>query len=215
MDKTKISMKTIVRYIRDLSIVIAGIAVTLYASDRVTGRSEKRDLKLYLHAIKMEMEENIKVMDEAMTYIQPSIKYSEYLQTHDKESLNEDTIRSYVKVFYNSKTFTFKTNAFEMFKSSGSMRLVNDKELLLSMWDVYIELVDLKQFFDWYDKTKTDDMMKEVSNIVVNNGTLELKTLNAPMYNFYILGLPQNVPTACEKVLTLSKDFVERLDRIK
>jgi hypothetical protein len=95
------------------------------------------------------------------------------------------------------------------------MRLVDDKELLLSMWDVYVELIDLKQFFDWYDKTKTDDMMKESSMIVIKNGILELQKSYVPMYNFYVLGIPQNVPRAFEKVLTKSKDFVEKLERIK
>jgi hypothetical protein len=208
-------MKTIVRYIRDLSIVVAGIAVTLYASDRVTGRSEKRDMKLYLNAIKMEMEENIKVIDEATEYSLPSIKYSEYLMTHDKESLNEDTIRSYAAAIFSSKTFTFKTNAFEMFKSSGSMRLMNDKELLLSIWDVYVELADLKQFFDWYDQRKTDDMLKEASMIVVKNGKPELKTSDAPMYNFYIMGIPMNVPIECKRAMTKSTDLVEKLEKVK
>jgi hypothetical protein len=45
--KTKISMKAILRYIRDFSIVVGGVAVTLYVTDRATYRSEKRDIKLY------------------------------------------------------------------------------------------------------------------------------------------------------------------------
>jgi DNA gyrase/topoisomerase IV subunit B len=212
MNKEKFSMKIIVRYIRDLSIVVAGIAVTLYASYQVTGKSEKRDMKLYLNSIIMEMEENIKVLDEAMEYIQPSLRYSEYLQTHDKESLNEDTIISYATAFFTSQSFTFKTNAFEMFKGSGSMRLMNDKELLLSIWDVYVELADLKQFFDWYHKIKTDDLIKEAASmIVVENKTLILKKSTVPLYNFYLIGLPQNVPTECERVLIKSKDLVGRL----
>ena len=93
-------MSTFVRYVRDLSIVVAGIAVTLYASDRVSGRSEKRDLKLYLNAIKLEIEENIKTLDEAIEGLQPSIRYSDYLKSHDKESLDKDTIISYQSAYY-------------------------------------------------------------------------------------------------------------------
>ena len=210
-DKSKISIKTIVRYIRDLSIVVAGIAVTLYASYQVTGKSEKRDLKLYLNAIKIEMEENIRVIDEAMAFAQPSIRYSEYLMAHDYELLDKDTIGSYVSTFFSSRTFTFKTNAFEMFKSSGCMRLMDDKELLLLMWDMYVELAELKHFFDWYDKTKTDDMLKEGSTLIVKDGMLKLDTSNIPMYNFYIMGIPHNVPTECEKALTKAKALVEKL----
>jgi hypothetical protein len=192
--------------------VVAGIAVTLYASGWVTKSSEKNDMKLYLNSIKIEMEENIKIINEAMEYIQPCLRYSEYLQTHDKTSLSSDTIMKYVSSFYYSRTFSFKTNAFEMFKSSGNMRLMNDRELLLAIWDVYVELADLKDFFDWYDKTKTDDMIKEVSEvIVVKNGALNIKKSIVPMYNFYLIGIPGNVPTECQKVLVKANELVARL----
>ncbi|MDR2972507.1 MAG: hypothetical protein LBU83_11365 [Bacteroidales bacterium] len=212
MNKYNIPFDKLVRYIRDLSIVIAGIAVTLYASGWVTKNSEKNDLKLFLNSIKIEMEENIKVIDEAMEFIQPCLKYSEYLQTNDKKSLSADTIMKYLPNIYYSRSFSFKTNAFEMFKSSGSMRLMNNKELLLSIWDVYTELADLKDFFDWYDKTKTDDMIKEVSSvIVVKNKELDFNKSIIPMYNFYLIGLPENVPKECGKVMTKAKELVERL----
>jgi hypothetical protein len=158
------------------------------------------------------MEENIKVIDEAMEFIQPCLKYSEYLQTNDKKTLNPDTIMKYASNIYYSRSFSFKTNAFEMFKSSGIMRLMTDKELLLSIWDAYVELADLKDFFDWYDKTKTDDMIKEVSDvIIVKNGSLDVNKTIIPMYNFYLIGIPGNVPRECEKVLTKAKELVERL----
>jgi hypothetical protein len=212
MNKQKIPIEKLIKYIRDLSIVVAGIAVTLYASGWVTKSSEKNDLKLYLNSIKIEMEENIKVIDEAMEFIQPSLRYSEYLQTNDKTSLNADTIMKYVSSIYYSRTFSFKTNAFEMFKSSGSMRLMTDKELLLSIWDVYVELADLKDFFDWYDKTKTDDMIKEVASvIIVKNGELNVNRSIVPMYNFYLIGLPENVPRECGKVLIKARELIEKL----
>jgi hypothetical protein len=134
--KQKLSMKTIVRYIRDFSIVVAGIAVTLYVNDKVTNQGEKRDIKLYMNAIKMELEENIKTFDEAIENLQPSLRYSEYLLAHPKDSLNKDSVKN--KFFnddnngiFETYTYTFKTNAFEMFKSSSAMRLVDDKDLLL------------------------------------------------------------------------------------
>jgi hypothetical protein len=79
-----------------------------------------------------------------------------------------------------------------------------------------VELADLKQFFDWYHKTKTDDIMKDAASmIVVKNETLTMKSSSVPMYNFYVMGLPQNVPVACEQTLTKSKDLVQRLERVK
>jgi len=211
-DEYKMSMKTIIRYIRDFSIVVAGIAVTLYVNYRITNQGEKRDINLYLNAIKLEMEENIKTLDKAIEYIKPSIRYSQYLQTHNKESLDKDTINSYVPVFYSSQSFTFKTNAFEMFKSSGVMRLMNDKELLLTIWDVYAQLTDLKELLDWSDQIKTNDLIKEASeSIVVKDGKPKLSTENAPMYSFYVIGIPENMLNGCNEVMPKLKELAERL----
>jgi hypothetical protein len=211
-DNEKISIKTIVKYLRDFSIVVAGIAVTLYVNDRITNQGEKRDMVLYLNAIKMEMEENIKIIDEAIEFVQPSVRYSNYLQTHNVESLNKDTIKSYLPVYYSSRSFTFKTNAFEMFKSSGVMRLMEEKELLINIWDIYAELTDLKELIDWCDQIKTTDLIKEASSaIVVEGGKPLLHTENAPMYSYYVVGIPQNMKNGCEEVLPKLKALVEKL----
>ena len=207
--KVKVSLKTVVRYVRDLSIVVAGIAVTLYASDRVSGRSEKRDLTLYLHAIQLEVEENIKTLEEAIERLQPSIRYSEYLTSHDKESLERDTLSSYVECCYSFSSPTFKTNAFEMFKNSGIMRLVNDKELLLLLWDVYDELNSVKETFDVIFPIKWEDIKREVTMILEG----QQSKLVAPMYHFYYMGLPLDLMRPCENALQKSKEMLEMLEK--
>ena len=204
------SVSTIVRYVRDLSIVVAGIAVTLYASDRVSGRSEKRDLKLYLYAIKLEIEENIKTLDEAMEGLQPSIRYSNYLGSHDKESLDRDTIESYQNSIYSFSSYTFKTNAFEMFKSSGIMRLVDDKELLLSLWEVYDELNSVQETFETFFPIKWEDIKQEIALLLDGQ---KLKTV--PMYNFYMMGMPLQMMRPCERALKKSKEMVLVLETVR
>ena len=200
--KVKIPMQTIVRYIRDLSIVIAGIAVTLYASDRVTGKSEKRDLVLYMNAVRIEVEENIKTLERQIENLQPSIRYSEYLNSHDRKSLEKDTLDSYQAAFYSFTGPTFKTNAFEMLKSSGMMRLVTNKELLLLLWDVYDELVAVKETFDIMFPIKWEDIKKETSLL------LEGKDVEVPMYNFFRMSLPDDMLRPCETALEKLKEAV-------
>ena len=212
MNKTNNSLNRLGKYFREVSVVVIGVAITLSASYLISLRNEKRDMALYMSAIKMEMEDNIKTFDEAIEYYQPSIRYTEYLLTHDKNSLNKDTINNYISVFYSSKSFSFKTNAFEMFKSSGIMRLINDKQLLLSIWDVYADIVLLRESLDWGDKLKRDYMIKEVSMAIVNNGTLELKTKGeAPMYSFYIMNISNSLLKACEEALESSKELLEKM----
>ena len=193
--KVKIPMQTIVRYIRDLSIVVAGIAVTLYASDRVTGKSEKKDLSLYMNAVKLELEENIKTLEEQIEDLQPSIRYANYLKSHDRKSFEKDTLDSYLGACYSFRSPTFKTNAFEMLKSSGIMRLVTNKDLLLHLWDVYDELSSVKETFDIMFPIKWEDIKRETS-LLLEGGKVEV-----PMYNFFMMGLPYDMLRPCETTL--------------
>jgi hypothetical protein len=149
--KTKLSMQKIGKYLRDLSIVVAGIAVTLFVNDRIMKRNEKKDLKLYLTAIKLELEKNIKYLDDLIKDNQISVDYADYLKSHDKKTIKRDTLDVFRVQggFYSIRSFPFGMNAFEMFKSSGMMRLVNDKELLLSIWGAYGTINSIKELLDY------------------------------------------------------------------
>jgi len=206
--KVKVSIKTVVRYVRDLSIVVAGIAVTLYASDRVSGRSEKRDLELYLHAIQLEVEENIKSLEEAIEGLRPSIRYTDYIKSHDKKSFEKDTLDSYVEACYSWSSPSFQTNAFEMLKGSGNMRLINDKELLLLLWEVYGDYRDTKETFDVIFPIKWGDMQREVSLYLDGK-----KVTEAPMYRYYFMGLSEALMLPCENALQKSKEMLEMLEK--
>jgi hypothetical protein len=207
-DKSKFSLKTAVRYFRDFSIVVAGIAVTLYVNYQVTNQGEKRDIKLYLNAIKLEIEENIKILDVAIEGLQPSLKYSDYLKSHDKKSLDKDTLISYQAAFYTISAYSFKTNAFEMFKNSGVMRLVDNKELLLSLWDVYDELTSVKETTEVFFPIKLEDIKKEISLLLDGQ---EIK--GAPMYNYHVTGMPYQVLRPCESALKKAKELLLTLEK--
>ena len=135
MNKSKESMNKIVKFLREIAVIVIGVAITLFASYLITKSGEKRDMHLYLNAIKMELEENIKILEEKAVLFEHSVKYADYLRSNKKELLNADSISNYVNVYYQTPTNTFRNNAFEMFKTSGSMRLLKDKGLLLGMWD--------------------------------------------------------------------------------
>jgi len=141
---------------------VLGVAITLSASYWLTKRSEKNDTTLFLNSIKLEIEENIRMLDHLnRVLLQPAKKYSDYLMSNDKNSLNLDSLKYYMQwTVYDGSSLTFKTNAFDMFKTSGNMRLVENKELLLSIWDLYALLVETKGFFDKSSEMKTEEIRK-------------------------------------------------------
>ena len=185
MIKSKISINKIGKYLRETSIVVIGVAITLSISYWIGIKNEKRDMELHLRAIKMELAENASDIGSLIKSLQPECGYAAYLQSHDKKSLDKDTLNSYFLLCYSSPgSFTFKTNAFEMFKSSGTMRLMNDKELLKEIWNVYDGLTILKEIIDEHNKLKWNFMEKEISLVDRDmEGNIERNII--PMYDFY------------------------------
>ena len=187
------SKNQIVQFLRETAVVVIGVAITLSASYFITKSSEKRDMHLYLNAIKMELEENLKVLDQNAVIYQHHVRYAHYLQSNDKEALTPDSISQYSNVYYSYTPYTFNNNAFEMFKISGNMRLLNDKELLLSIWEIYSGLTEIKKFLDLYMDMRLEDMKKE------KDWSVTEKLKNIPMYNFYMTEAPYNMQYACEE----------------
>ena len=205
----KLSINNLRKLFREVFVVVIGVAITLFASYWLGIRNEERDMALYLNAIKMELEENIKILEAAIENLEPSLRYTDYLQSNDKELLNKDSLMSYQYTYYSFTGYSFKTNAFEMFKSSGIMRLVDDKELLLSLWDVYDEFTSVKETFDWFLPIKWEEIKKETALL------LEGKEVKFPMYNFYYLDMPYQMMLPCGSALKKSKDVVSKLKEMK
>ena len=213
---SKKSIKKFGNFFREVAVVVLGVAITLSASVWISNRNEKRDMALYLNAIKMELEENISIINESIEYLQPDAKYSAYLRTHDKKSLNADSIEYYASTCcYIINSFKFKTNAFEAFKISGIIRLLDDKELLLTIWDVYTGLDSQNESLKWYSDIKWGYMEKEI--IFVEKGALssEKLTNGIPMYHFYITGLSRDVLKDCKNILNDTKKTVSELEKRK
>jgi len=210
-------MNNIGKYLRELSIVVLGVAITLFVSYWLTNRNEKRDVALYLNAIKMEMEGNIKILDKAKKYFQADAKYGEYISSHN--TLNEDTLEYYFESCgYQLQRNHLNTDAFEMLKSSGAMRLM-DKDLLLSIWNAYTVFGNLNDFFDRYYDRKSEHIEKEV--ILARNGDIgsirfkrDLKYVkDAPMYNFYAVNYADAILKDWEGWLKLIKEVLSKLEK--
>jgi len=216
MNKLKISMSKFGKFDREVSVVVIGVAITLTATLWINKKNEKRDMALYLNAMKIELDENITTIEGSIEYLRPAVEYEKYLKRLDIKSLDEDTLVYYASsCCYVINKFTFKTNAFEMFKNSGVMRLMDDKELFLSIWAVYTSIVSLNETLQWYFDTKWRYVEKDFLFII--GGMLDFSKLTneAPMYNFYNPGLSSSILNGCENALMSTKEAIAKLEKRK
>ena len=114
----------------------------------------------------------------------PEYKYAEYLKSHKKDKLDFNLIKDFAQNGYTNVDFIFfKTGAFEMFKSSGAMRLLQNKELMQKIWDTYFWLHRQEVAFEKLTQIKIDEVLKYVDE----KKKFPDKQI-IPLYDFYVLG---------------------------
>ena len=217
MRNFKETIRPIVQYFRELSVIVAGIAITVSIGLWVNNHNTRKDQKQYLDAIKVELEYNIREFDMYERWLQKSVMYAEYITSNDKKSLNSDTLEYYTYTnndgcgigFSESVAARFPTNAFEMFKISGAMRQINDKELLQSIWNTYAQIEAAKSNIDRLFQIKSEEAMKMVQLLT------EDKTIDVPMQSFHSCGLPYEMVRHCRQTSEDIKRTLSKLEESK
>jgi hypothetical protein len=209
--KSRLAGRKIVKYLRELSVVVIGIAITLSVNNLLTTRSEKKDIRLYLNAVKLELEANLSDMDWLTEVVEKEVGYSRYLLSHDKKALDHDTIQYYASNYYNLSSVLTLSNAFEMFKASGSMRFVKDKEVLLSIWTAYVWIEEVKMnLMNVFHKEKHEEIKKE--KMLEQAG----KPIAVPMYDFYTLRMEYTLGLLheCKNIKSVLKEALAKIETV-
>ncbi|MEA4916621.1 MAG: hypothetical protein VB073_03700 [Proteiniphilum sp.] len=121
--------------------------------------------------------------------------------------MNSYTIQEYQYAITQIRDTKLKYNAFEMFKSSGSMRLISDKDLQLSIWDVYDQIEGFQDEFRAYYQSKNDMISQEVLS---KQGK---KDISPAMYDFLATGYPINLQKRGKEKLMELKGEVSKLEK--
>ena len=220
MNQSKKPMKSIAKYLRELSIVITGISLTVGIGLWVSDINNKKDLKQYLLSVKLELEENAKEFDHYAKWMQKPLRYADYLRATDDKSLNEDSLSYYLTTdddgcglaFSHIPIETFKTHAFEMLKTSGAMRQIKDREFLLSICDAYSTIESAKVNLDRAFRRREEEVMKWLPLYLEGLQTV------APLRSYYVAGFAFVTVQLCKDTSeaikeTLSKFYIAKKDK--
>ena len=209
-------MTKIVKYLRELSIIITGIVITVGFGLWVNKNNIKKDQKQYFNAIILELKENAKSFDTYAKRLQKCVRYSNYINSHDEKSINQDSIQYYAYSdqgsigWGNTNPVTlYSEDAFEMFKSSGAMRQIDDKELLLSIWKVYHLMKSTQNEIDDNLRYKRELGMSFIQRI--DDG----EQVVVPMKWFYQNEVPQMMVYYCEGAAEFIRETISKLENSK
>ena len=204
MNKTKILIKNIGKYLRELSVIVVGIAITVISGLWINNRNNEKDIDLYLENIKMELQDNLESVAVVKNYYDRAAHYSEYLLANKLQNLHPDTMSMYIDLVPNLTFFTYKTSAFDMLKTSGLMRLIKDKNKVMAIWNCYDELELFKITNEFYRQRK----VAVIENL---NGFAQGNLEQEALIGFYTNGMAESWAKMCD---ACSKHIEETIARL-
>ena len=163
-------IKKFTKYLRELSVVVIGVAITFIGSNWINSRQERLKLERHLEAVKTELQDNLAEIKKKEEYYRKLARLTHYLASDLPENLNQEVIDSlnlygdYSTVIGSFFNVICKTSAFEMLKSSGTMNLIRDPDLSRAILDSYTSLETTKLESDNYMATK----MQEIRNTIMD-----------------------------------------------
>lgn len=148
-------------YIRQFSIVAAGIIVTFWGSDLITERGRQKEVRATIQLVAEELQHNREELREIKNLLDIDIHMSRLLIEHqmDISEIHQDTIWHYGKFFNNMASFNYSTDALDVLKGSSLMQYIPDKRLLQDVLQSYYRLGKIQKDINDYYSMKSDVLM--------------------------------------------------------
>lgn len=173
-------VKTIVKkwrvgdYLRQFSIVTAGIIVTFWGNDRIIEHARQKEVQATMQLIIEELKESRSKLQGVTKLMNVDRRISQLVLANDfnMESISTDTLKKYQSFFGNLSSFRYTTDALEVLKSSSLMQHVSDKKLLQDITRTYYQLNSARENIDSYYDMKSES----INEVMIG---LDEKNLNA------------------------------------
>lgn len=146
-------------YVRQFSIVTGGVLLTLWLTTRIADSSKQKEVRQAAQLVTHELEDNLRIIRQYEERYNEERRVSLRLQEErfSTAALPADTILYYSLTVASEvmKPFEFSTDALEMFKTSGILPHVANKELVTELLRCYKSLESLdKTLGAYYDERR-------------------------------------------------------------
>lgn len=214
---SKTLLSKIGKYCREVSVVIIGISITLFASHQITNRNIQRNMELGMNAIKIELERNAIAFEDYARRLHRLTRYSQYVRSvaHPRY-LNMDSVNYFAVNCADggigwgnlSREVVFTTSAFEMFQNLGYMRHMADREQLEILWGIYSDMENVQRFFDDAIRMYNELSLQELQRIEEGRGTHGRANT---MFTFFSLGKAYGMESWSREMAARIRDVLSQL----
>jgi hypothetical protein len=155
---------SIFEYLRELSIVIIGVLITLFITNYISDRNKQKEIHGMLGFIKTELIEN----KENLEWIHWRWEGEQHIfglvleNTDNLKEIPADTLKKYNYAIGALYSLSTKKESYELLKSSMLMQYVKDKNLLRKLSGMYGRLQNLDAQLSRYSTQKTSFFLEPV-----------------------------------------------------
>jgi hypothetical protein len=205
----KLRQLKIGNYFRELSVVIIGVAVTLYASNAITNAKEQKDMDIQKNAVYAELEYNLQIINNLIDHYDDIAQLRKYVEEdyHNPGQVYADSLRKYSSIVGETHGFVYKKGAYEMLLNSGVARLFKDKTLLSDITECYTLMEISRTSINEYMDLKTD-MVKKLydydTKMIMEDIDLK-QPMYRSLYNFHL------VTSGGDGALRGAKELIEKV----
>lgn len=160
-------------FFRNFIAVLLGILITFVGNDWIEARSTRNEIKKTLQLIESELllnRDGIRNMGETVALNQRAANYI-FENKNKVKSIPCDSVRKYLSPLFQWDVYTLTDDAMEMFKASGLIQKVQDKELVLNIIKAYGTVKVAETYYGVYADHKNQALEKFQENADVKAAT--------------------------------------------
>lgn len=177
---------------RELSVVIIGVAVTFYVGGVIDSISEQKDVKMQLAIIYDELSYNRDKLEALYKYYDTheTVKRQLYIFVETPDSVDIDSLDAAARLIGKTHAFVYKRGAYGLFEASGAIKAFRNRALLLKISDCYTMLEHCKESYQEYSNLKLHEIQKlynmDTAYLMQDAGWINIPEAKG-ILNFYLM----------------------------
>lgn len=189
--KRKKTICALSKYLRELSIVIIGVLITLFITNTISSINKRSEIDKTLELIKIEMSENLISLTSVQAKWETEQRgYVLILKNIDHiANLPADTLEQLRKIIGDKHAVLPNKDSYEVLKSSSLMQYIQEKTFLRELSGCYEKLEEINQKLQNYSNLKGNGITHLMNN--VDHPTLN-RWISGSVYDYFQVPLADN-----------------------
>ena len=191
--KKKFKIAGVGKYLKDLSVIVIGVFITLWFTSIISGNKSQKDVDMIVDIIKMEMEDNLARLNFVQQKWDTEKRVYSLIIKHnfDVSGIPIDTLSKYRNVIGDNHSFSVGRDSYEVFKSSLLMQYIQNKDFLRKLSVAYGACDLISNKLSRYSNQKHDGINNVMHNPV--DDTAVNRFLNGSLLDFYTIPLNNDI----------------------